>query len=679
MYLKRIELNGFKSFPEKYEILMDKNITGIVGPNGSGKSNICDAIRWVLGEQSAKSLRGDKMEDVIFDGTQTRKKKSYCEVSLVFDNEDRRLMSDFSEIQISRKMYRTGESEYYINNSSVRLKDVLELFRDTGVGKEGYSIVGQGRIDEIINEKAAARRKVFEEAAGIMKYRVRKEEAERKLQRTDDNLIRVNDIVEELSSQIEPLRIQCEQAKKFFSLRERQKDLEINLFLHEFDKAEEKISKYESEISAFNEETDLLEKELEKLSMGRDAEEEELFEVENRIIQINESISNIKAKSENISGQLNLLNEKKANVHSQITRYESEIEECKEKIAGISEIIVSANEKDRALSDEMQQLDGKIKDISTSISNLTSYANGNVDLDEIQSQIINRINELSDIKSSIAALEASRLSFDTREEEYSSKVAVLKREIADFEKQIANKEAELADLKSKKSRNIVLSNEISSELFDAKQDIEKKKEELNKLLSEKFDISSQIKMLKDLKDSLDGYQDSVKALLKAAKEDSEINKRIIGSVISSLNVEERYETAIEMALGAAAQNIVVENEQDAKYLIEYLRNSRSGRVSFLPLTSLKVKELLDDEAECLKEKGIVGVASSLVECDNKVKKAIDFLLGRVVVAENADDAIRIMKKYGTFKIITLLGDVFNPSGVITGGSVRKKNIQLIVS
>ncbi|MEZ4357013.1 MAG: chromosome segregation protein SMC, partial [Eubacteriales bacterium] len=676
MYLKRIELTGFKSFPDKYEIIMDNKITGIVGPNGSGKSNICDAILWVLGEQNARNLRGSKMEDIIFNGTQTRKQKSYCEVVLIFDNMDGRLMADYSEIQISRKMYRSGESEYSLNGTSCRLKDILNLFRDTGIGREGYSIVGQGKIDEILNEKAVSRRKVFEEAAGVMKYRVSKEETERKLLRTEENLIRVNDVIEELSIHLEPIKIQCENAKKYLALKEEEKTLEINLFLKEYENGNDRIERLKKEVSGIEDETNEM-----SLNLGvtKDSYENavlNLTDIDERISELNEKISSFKAKEENLTGKVLLFTEKKENINSQINRLNLEIQKNVSNIADVTQGIKDEYLAISEIEEKLNDLSLNIEELNSKINNLREN-NGGIDAELVKTEIIKLMNQLSEVKSALAADDAKKNAIDTRNEELKKALDSVSNQLIQTQKLTDEQNEEKIKIQTQKTDIVKQLENVLSDIKKEEDTIARAKQELSEKLRKLDQLSSQIKMLKDLNDSFEGYHESVKSLLKAAESRNDISEKIISSVVSAIKVDEEYEIAIETALGAAAQNIVVKDEYGAKYLIEFLRKNNMGRVSFLPLKTLKARYLSSEERRFLKDDGVIGIASELIEIKEESKVAIDFLLARTVLVKDIDSAISVMKRCGSFRAVTLKGDVFNPSGVITGGSVHKKTFNLL--
>jgi chromosome segregation protein len=677
LFLKRIELSGFKSFPDKYEIIMDDKITGIVGPNGSGKSNIGDAMRWVLGEQSAKSLRGEKMEDVIFNGTQLRKQKAYCEVSLTFNNSDGRIASDYSEIEIMRKMYRSGESEYYINRAACRLKDILELFRDTGIGKEGYSIIGQGKIDEILNERAVSRRKVFEEAAGIMKYRVRKEESERKLVKSEENLTRVKDIIDELELQVEPLKAQCEDAKRYFELKEAQKILELNIFINTFERGKERAERLKKELKGLQEENEQKTFELNGLSQSYNTDEDELSALDGEFMKINAEISANMAEIQRLEGEIRLESEKARHLAEEIERLEAEIEkdaadkallekrlrETEQAVKNLNAVIAGKEGEENALAAELE----------TALAGFDGAA-----MEREQAAYREVLLGVSDVKSLLSALTAKNEVLLGKKAELEAETEKIRAE-ADAAKTAFEETAELIrDIKAKNAALLSKINELTVNIKEGGETLQQKQQEKAKILRRADELASRAGMLKDMQENFDGYFESVKSLLLAAQRDQNLGKHVIGPVASMISVPEKYEAAIDAVLGAAMQNIIVPDEYDAKALIEYLRQKDLGKATFLPLAALKVKSLSREERAALSAKGAIGVASELIDADPKAKTAVEFLLARTVIAEDMDSAIALMRATGySFRTVTLKGDVLNSGGVITGGSTKKRSYSLI--
>ncbi|MEA4853566.1 MAG: chromosome segregation protein SMC [Christensenella sp.] len=679
MFLKRIEVNGFKSFCNKKEIIINKGITGVVGPNGSGKSNIADALRWVLGEQSSKSLRGSSMQDVIFNGTQNRSKKNYCEVSLVFDNSDMRIKSEYTEISVRRKMYRSGESEYYINNAGCRLKDILELFRDTGIGKEGYSIIGQGKIDEILTSKSTQRRKVFEEAAGIMKYRVRKEEAEKNLQKTNDNIMRLDDIISELQSQLEPLEKQMNEAKDYLSLRDRLKELEVNLYLYQCDKTDERTAKITQQILENEQETQEV--------SGRIADgvrqisewKKELSCIQEEIESQNAALSGQMSLQERVNGALNVLNEKEAG-------------NVKEQQANAEKRDALAEEVDRRTK-KIEQIDGDIRNLNTIIDEkYDEIVKLRLSVEKISGSSGDSQEKIDSLKQEV---ESARLALQTLTidaSEWHVKAEVLEKKYQESQEETKKHQQYLDELKKQvevftEEKNTsedaaaglrVRHSESTQALLKLRQQEQEKSQEAAKLVKQLNEDESRWKLLSEMRAEYEGYFDSVRSLFRQAKNDPEIFSRMKGILAEVIEVPKEYETPLEVILGNALQNVVVENEEDAKAIIAYLRKNNLGRVTFLPAKALKVRGLQPNEKNALSMDGVMCVASEAITCSAEVRPAVDFLLGRTVIVQDMDSAIALMRKTDyALRAVTMDGDFVKPGGVITGGSLKNTKTGLL--
>ena len=596
MYLKRLEMQGFKSFADKTVLEFMPGITSVIGPNGSGKSNISDAIRWVLGEQSMKSLRGSKSEDIIFAGTQNRKSLGFAEASLIFDNTDGKLPVEYTEVTVTRKIYRSGESGYYINKTPCRLKDVLELFMDTGIGKDGYSIIGQGKIDEILSNKSEDRRHIFEEAAGIVKYRVRKAESEKKLEHTKLNLLRINDILSEIESNIEPLKLQSEKAKKFLNLREELKSIEVGLFLYNIDTYKEKLQKV--------------------------IEDEEILKSQND--EANSKMQEISELKENLKQEIDRLQEKEEELEKLVNKLSAKELEIEEKKKKVEENIDSKYEKQ--------------VNISTIEANLEN-------IEKRKKQIS------SEIDFNISELDSTRLT---------------KQEIAKT----------FYEIEANRNEAVKSLERISAQKEETEKKEKEYEEKINSLYSEYRIKESRLKFLKETEREKEGYIRSVKNLLLDCEKDIGLKKGTHGVLASIIKTPKEYETAIEMTLGAATQNIVTETEQDAKKLVEHLRKNNLGRASFLPIASVKGKKLEKYNSKGIT--GIIGIASDLVQFNKKYEQIVLSLLGRTVVVENMDTAIALAKQNNySFRIVTQKGDLINPSGAITGGSVAQKTVNIL--
>jgi len=675
LFLKRIEMSGFKSFPEKTEIDLQGLITGVVGPNGSGKSNVSDAVRWVLGEQSAKALRGSMMQDVIFAGTQSRKPRSYCEVSLTFDNTDGRVGTEFTEIQVTRKLYRSGEGEYFINGAKCRLKDILTMFRDTGIGREGYSIIGQGRIDDILSEKSADRRRVFEEASGIMKYRVRKEEAERKLERTGFNLVRVEDILAEQSQRVEPLRLQAEDAAVYLEVAARLKHLDINLFLHNYDRTKERIEKLTQSRQEMLDERAQIEMELEKLTQQQAGEQSSIRELEHVGDELSDKLSGSMAEIERTEGEIRLCEERIAHIAQDAQRITQEIADAEaRKKANISLRSGNAGRTEKA-EKELAAQRGRMDVLSAELKELTdAYQDKLKRIEAIQAAKLKSVEQLGEIKNQIFAMEEKQRNAAQRIEEIGKRIETAQREQQSAIQALRGAEEELSKLTAESAK---LRDTFNSKVFSSKQleaETAKQQQALGEAKRELAACAASERLLLDMRSSFEGYSESVRKLMLSAKKDAGLSQRVIGVVADCMRVPASYEAAVEACLGNALQNIIVNDEYDAKALIAHLREHRMGRVTFLPLKALKPRMLTDKERADIQAKGVYGVASELVSCEDDAQLAIDFLLGRTVIVEDNDTAIQVMRKCGyAFRTVTLEGDVFNPGGPITGGSLRRES------
>lgn len=677
MYLKRLEMQGFKSFADKTILEFMPGITSVIGPNGSGKSNISDAIRWVLGEQSMKSLRGSKSEDVIFAGTQNRKSLGFAEASLVFDNTDGKLPVEFTEVTVTRKLYRTGESGYYINKTPCRLKDVLELFMDTGIGKDGYSIIGQGKIDEILSNKSEDRRHIFEEAAGIVKYRVRKAESEKKLEHTKLNLLRINDVLSEIEVNLEPLKKQSEKARKFLDLREELKKIEVGLFLHN-------IADYKEKLQKLVEDDDILQSQNQdaanKMKEMNDLKEELKKQIDDITEQI-ESMQNIGFESqkekERLGSEIGITKERIANNEENNARYDSEIEEIKTRIKELEEEKQSKLEKKDNLFSNKEKFQKELEEKEKELAELTSkLSEKELAIEEKKKQVEANVDTKYEKTANISTIEANLENIEKRKKQVASEIdfgiseldatRLTKQDIAKTFQEIETQRNEAASKLDK----------IVTQKQTAEEKIKQFETNMNTLSSDYRMKESRLKFLKETEKEKEGYIRSVKSLLLACDKDMKLNKGVHGVLANIIQSPKEYETAIEMTLGAALQNIVTETEQDAKKLIEHLRKNNLGRASFLPIASVKGKKLEKYTTKGIN--GVIGIASDLVKYNKKYESIVCNLLGRTVIVENMDTAIALAKanKYA-FRIVTLKGDVINPSGAMTGGSVAQKTVNIL--
>lgn len=669
MRLKSLEIQGFKTFPDKTKLSFEQGITSVVGPNGSGKSNISDAIRWVLGEQSPKSLRCSKMEDVVFNGTDKRKKQGYAEVTLNIDNSDRFLDFNGDEIAVTRRYYRSGESEYLINKAAVRLKDINELFMDTGLGRDGYSIIGQGKIDSIVSSKGEDRREIFEEAAGISRYRYRKIEAERKLKSTEENLLRLRDIVTELEGRVEPLKKQSEKAQKFLTYSEEKRGLEIALWLLTLDKSQENLKLQDEKISIVRSQYEDAVKALENV-------EQETEDIYQKNGELSSKIEQLRTESNQIESEIAQKNSQISVAENDILHNNENIERLKNEI---SQADRNAGELEKSIAEKQEQIDILDKQViekqkhynevseKLNIINLDSSKSGDK-LQELTSKLSVLTSQSADARvidmtseSSINELTSRIAALNNSNSERKSQVEDLSQMLSDYHRDIETAQNEITSFKNSIDG---LELKLSSK--------EKKRNELkaesDKLALDVREHQRKISFLENLERNLEGFSKSVKIIVNASKNGK--LHGICGPVSRVISVPPKYGVAIETALGAAMQNIVVNSDEDAKQAIRYLKSTDGGRATFLPLNTIKPRELRENGLEdCY---GFVGVASQLCTCDAKYNDILSSLLGRIVVADDLNSATSIAKKYFyKFKVVTLDGQVVNAGGSLTGGSLNR--------
>ncbi len=679
MFLKRLEVFGFKSFAERLDISFSNGITAIVGPNGSGKSNVSDAVRWVLGEQSAKQLRGANMADVIFKGTESRKPLSYCEVSLVFDNEDKGLDIEYSEVVITRRLYRSGESEYYINRAGCRLKDIVTLFQDTGIGKEGYSIVGQGKIENILSAKQDVRRAVFEEAAGIVKYKTRKEEAERKLQHTSDNLMRINDIIDTLEERIEPLSQQAETAKEYLQLREQLRSIEVNFYLVQNELAVERRQQYNLQLEGIDQERQEKGEHVEKLTEENTLLEEQLSAKEQELSNIRAKLLELTAGNENLSGQISVLDERIQNVLSGIERVNNELDSNEKRRKSMEDAIngdTGVEEEKRKAIEEKQE---EIKSLETEVqSREEMLLKESAELETLKAEMISNINKLSDVKSSISRFEAMKTSILSRKEKIGLMAEQIRLQRTSIDDALKDQMSDTEEYDREKSKLEKEKEELKTQWQQLYIERDNASENLNNLKQELNGAQSRLRVLEELKRDHEGFNFSVKRLLQKSEQDLEIKSHISGVIAQLISVPEKYEIAIEAALGSAMQNIVTPTEEDAKALIEFLRKTDSGRATFLPISAVRGREMDEREKRASAVSGCFGVASGLITYDKKYDGIIKNLLGRTVICDDLDTGIAIQRACEhSLKVVTLKGDVMNAGGSMSGGSQRQKTTSIL--
>ena len=676
MYLKRLELQGFKSFADKTVLEFRPGITSVIGPNGSGKSNISDSIRWILGEQSMKSLRGNKSLDIIFAGTQNRKSLGFAEGSLVFDNTDGALPIEYTEVTVTRKIYRTGETGYYINKVPCRLKDVLELFMDTGIGKDGYSIIGQGKIDEILSNKSEDRRNIFEEAAGIVKYRTRKQEAEKKLERTKLNLLRINDILSEIETNIEPLKISSEKAKKYLNLREELKNIEIGLFIYNIEKYKQSLEEIVKDEEIYNNQCEEEQKNLDRIK----ALKEELKNNINNITTQIEEMSNLGFESqkeiEMLNSDISVAKTRITNNNENTQRYTKEIEETTEKLRELQEEIEQKQQKKDSLKQNKEKYEKELKEKEEELKKITEkLSSKELEIEEHKQKVEENTDKKYELQSQINTQNVNYDNYEKREKQIQNEIMTNISELDNirFNKEEISKE--FYEIESKRNKIVKNLEEINSKKEEADKKIKLYDSNIQAYQSEMRIKESRLKFLIETEKEKEGYVKSVKNLLLDCEKVKELGKGMNGVLANIIEVPEQYQTAIEMCLGMSLQNIVTDTEEDAKRLVEHLRKNNLGRASFLPISSVHGKKLDKIKGN---NQGVIGIASDLIKYNKKYEQIITSLLGRTVIVDNMENAIKVAKQNGyAFRIITIEGDVINPSGAITGGSVAKKTVNIL--
>lgn len=665
MYLKRLELKGFKSFPTKTDVLFNEGITAIVGPNGSGKSNISDAVRWVLGEQSIKSLRGDKLEDVVFAGTDTKKAMNYCEVALTIDNSDKKLDIEYSEITIKRRAYRSGESEFFLNNKSCRLKDIKELLLDTGIGKDGYSIIEQGKVDEILSNNPVNRRKVFDEACGISKYRYKKQEAERNLKNTKENLNRIEDIYVEIENQLKPLETQQKKAIKYLEIKEELKKIEVNSYISEIEELEVQAEETLNHDKVLKDQMVSVKSKKETLEKSITDCDDELEEIDVKINKTIEYINTIKGVINKKYSELSVLNEKIKNCNSDIQRYTNEISYINKKINDDSLELKKLNEsKDNAfknlkdIENKIGEVEIKNKDKKESINKVSQT------IETLKDEIINLLDIKQNSANKLSTLNANIENIENR-------TKTIDIDIEHIQKNICNKKDEISKFNSQKQEKLSLIENLKQEFEDINKKINSLKIEYDKISSDiqgsKLKINeynSKLNIYTDMEKHYEGFNKGVKEVLK--------NKNLegiygaLGQVISS---SQKYEKALEASLGSYMQNIITKDENSAKNAINYLKKNNLGRVTFLPLNIIKSNKI--DKNAIKSSAKYIGIASELVKFDEKYKNIIENILGRTIVIGSMDEAIKFARETNhRYKVVTLDGEILNPGGSLTGGTVR---------
>lgn len=670
MYLKSIEVHGFKSFANKINFQFHNGITGIVGPNGSGKSNVADAVRWVLGEQRIKQLRGASMQDVIFSGTELRKPLSYAYVAITLDNADHQLAIDYDEVTVSRRIYRSGESEYMINGTLCRLKDVNELFYDTGIGKEGYSIIGQGQIDKILSGKPEERRELFDEAAGIVKFKRRKNTAQKKLEDEKQNLVRVKDILSELEKQVGPLERQSEKAKVYLKKKEELKTLDVNVFLMENQRVKEQLQQAEEKYGIASQDLEQTSGQYENIKAEYEQIQEALESLEKSIEEARSNLADTSVMRGKLEGEINVLREQinsaRSNEGHLQNRLESVQKEVDAKEADKAGILTEKKEIDDevarivAARDEARQL---LEAVQSKIEELNSH------IETGKNTIIQTLNDRATIKSKIGRYDTMMEQINIRKAELNSRLLRAKSDEEEQEGIIGNLESQFEAVNTE----IIALNEKQQVLEERNSAIRDELSEKDQKLRDTQVLyhqrKSKLEALSNLTERYEGYGGSVKRVM----EKKEQEKGIIGVVADIIKVDPKYETAIETALGGNIQNIVTDNEETAKKMITYLKKNKGGRATFLPLTSITRPQEFKNE-EALKEKGVIGMADRLVHTDQKYNSVAKAMLGRIMVVDHVDNAVKIARKYNYgIRMVTLEGELLVPGGAISGGTFKNSS------
>ncbi|MEE6448964.1 chromosome segregation protein SMC [Gottfriedia acidiceleris] len=674
MFLKRLDIIGFKSFAQRVTIDFVKGVTAVVGPNGSGKSNITDAIRWVLGEQSVKSLRGAKMEDIIFAGSDGRKPLNYAEVTLTLDNEDQQLPLEYSEVSVTRRVYRSGDSDFYINKQSCRLKDIVDLFMDSGLGREAFSIISQGKVEEILSSKPEERRGIFEEAAGVLKYKNRKKKAEAKLFETQENLNRVDDILFELSSQIEPLRMQASIAKEYIEHRDELEKVEAALLVYEIESLHQKWEELKLEIAQNSDLEISLSTEISTEESKQHELQEKLNALDESIDQLQQVLLTVTKNLEKYEGQKELMKERKRNTSTQSEQLRKQVDEVTEQINEMTKLIEAEKEQEKYSRQNVNKTKTKIIEIQNEITSYEGDIEEQIEL--IKSDYIELLNNQASIKNEKTMLEKQSQQYSVK----SSRLDLENEKYIRQREQLQNRKTELLNEKEQFDLTFKELNEkfefLNNQLDETSTVLKEKEELLNKAYQFIQQTKSRKETLEELQEDFAGFNQGVKEILKArgTKLDG-----IKGAIAELITTNKQYEIAIEIALGAATQQIVVENDEHARRAIQFLKQQRLGRATFLPMNIVKARFVPANVIEGLKRNpSFIGVASSLVHYSGEYEQVIQNILGTVLIARDLKGANELAKLVGhRYRFVTLEGDVVNPGGAMTGGAVRTTNSSLI--
>lgn len=673
MDLKEIQLVGFKSFADKTSIRFDDGVTCIVGPNGCGKSNVADAVRWVLGEQSAKSLRGTNMQDVIFGGTEARKPLSFCEVTLVFDNSKHIFDMDVTDVAMTRRLYRNGDSKYLINGQPSRLKDIVALFHGVGLGKEGYSIIGQGKVAQIMNSRAEDRRLIFEEATGLMVYKSRKQEIERKLDDSNSNLFIYRQRIDEAERRLGPLSKQASAAREYNEYSESLKVNEANTYIYRYENAESEKDKFKRDISGISDQIISLNVQVEKINRQTEENRKKIAEADADLTELNDRRVELSVGNERKDGELKLVRERISTYRSQIAAATDVLEESKKRIGEIDDSVALSAKKQKTDSERISAIENETDVLRSAISALDNKIAVFERLtDEKRMSQLSSAEDLSELKKNLGSISARKDATEERIKEIDAAIQNSEQGKERLQDELSAVRSDLKKLREFTSKGTQAIEEQTEEVREMQLTV-------NNFNQDLFNANGQIASLKDslevyisLKNRFEGYKDSVRRLLSVSKTNPDVGNRVKGALADIIRTEQKYETAIETAFGGAMQNVVTATSDDARYLIEYLKRTNGGVVTFLPVSSMRPKPDTREIQRALNEKGALGLATELVQYDEYYYNVISNLLGNTLICDNIFNANTIAKKYGnSFKIVTLDGDIVMTSGAMTGGSRRK--------
>lgn len=670
MYLKSIEVQGFKSFANKMKFQFHNGITGIVGPNGSGKSNVGDAVRWVLGEQSARQLRGSNMQDVIFSGTENRKPLGFASVAITLDNSDHKLPADFDEVTVTRRLYRSGESEYLINGTACRLKDINEMFYDTGIGKEGYSIIGQGQIDKILSGKPEERRELFDEAAGIVKFKRRKLAAQKKLESENNNLIRVNDILSELTRQIGPLEKQSEKAKIYLQKKEELKNYDINMFLLEMERIGGQLKEVDKDISISDSDIAQITEQLENAKTEYEASEKQLEELNGQIDEKKNLLNQGMIVRQQLESQIELLQEQIRSAKQNDSLYVSRLETIEQDIGSKKSQIEAEQQLAAGFEKELGQAGEEEKQAETLAGKFSEEVSGlEQAISAGQAELIDLLNERSNTKTRFQRYDTMREQIQIRNADITKRLLLAKSEESELEETENRLKKEYGEIVEGIECIIRDNAKIEEKIQNVQAELGRKSRQLEEAQTQYHREVSRLEALRNMTERYDGYGISIRKVM----EQKSTHKGLHGVVADLIKTEKKYETAIETALGGSIQNIVTDNENTAKDMIDFLKKNRYGRATFLPLTAIRRRQGLAKE-QALYEPGALGVASTLVDADEIYDQLVEYLLGQTLVTDTIDHAVAIARKYKhSLRIVTLEGELLSPGGSMSGGAFKNSS------